>query len=155
MTECCDILQKTLKRKRLHLLKHSLISILNDPNISVRNISLNFAAECYYYHIMGNWISCITAPPPMISSISDGELTDAFELGVPMMTLPCQLQAMKRLVKDISMISVKVFVHKSPHEMLVSSELSQKKKPEFHKKYLLWSHLCQWTTIWPILWLQH
>lgn len=112
----CDAFQKSLKRKRYFAHPESIpLVALNEPNISVRNISLSFTAESYYYHITGIWSSCIIAPSAKISSISEGELADAVELGVPMMTSPCHLQALERLVNDISMISVLMCLFTNDH----------------------------------------
>lgn len=101
---------------------------------SKTSIQLNFAAKSYYDPI--DWTNSTITPPPMLTSISDEELSAAAELGpVAMLRLPCHTQAVERTVKDVTRVSTKVFGHESRHGMLVSAEKSRKNRPNLESKH--------------------
>jgi hypothetical protein len=112
-----------------------------DANKDIRkfsksSINLNLAANSYYDLI--DWTCSPITPPPLLSSLSDDELSAAAELGpIPMPRLPCHTQAVERSVKDVTRVSTKVFGHESRHGMLVLAEKSRSKRPKLETKHSL------------------
>ena len=156
-----EVAEKTLRRNSYFAHPENiLIAALDDSDIAVRkdaaqkivrarkyttayenfrrfsktSLKLNFSAESYYNLV--DWTSCIVTPPPMISFISDDALMAAVELGpVLMPKFPCHTQAVERAVKDVTKVSTKVFGHDSRHGMLVTADVSRKKRPKLDTKY--------------------
>ena len=126
-----------VRRDAVQKIVHARKNVDGDKGVrkfSISTINLNFEATSYLDLI--DWKCSSITPPPMLSSMSDDELSAAAELGpVPMPRLPCHTQAVERAVKEVTRVSTKVFGRESRHGMLISAETSRKKRPKLEAKY--------------------
>ena len=95
-----------------------------------KNIALNFSAASYMDII--DWTKCDVTPPPLLSHISNEELS--CNRPIVLDQIPCHSQAVERTVKDISAASSKVYGHKSRHGMILVAKKCRLEMKTVHNK---------------------
>ena len=81
---------------------------------------------------MIDWKKCIVISPPLLSHLSNDQLT--FDQPIILSHIPCHSQAVERAIKDIPAASSKVYGHKERHRMIIQSKESQLKLPRINSK---------------------
>ena len=94
--------------------------------------TITLDASALSYIDMIDWVVAIVTPPSLLSSTSNDDLAqlrvDSFK------GIPCHSQAVERCIKDISTKTLKVFVHKSRHGMVIQCTNSRADLPKVDRK---------------------
>ena len=66
---------------------------------------------------MIDWKQCTVTSPPLLSHLSNEQLT--YDQPIILFHIPCHSQAVERAIKDITATSSKVYGHKARHGMII------------------------------------
>ena len=108
---------------------------LNEATDGIRifdknNIILNLAAKSYIDMI--DWTQCTVTSPPLLSHLSNEQLT--YDQPIILPHIPCHSQAVERAIKDITAASSKVYGHQARHGMIIQSKVSRLELPRIDSK---------------------